>query len=599
MAERSLRVLKTPGSRRALPIIGAILIAGTVFFCAHRRESSLTIYDAQSLPEFSTFELTGAAGFLGGCAVVLLRSGNKRHSAVLFLLAACLVPLALEAPSYQPEPPRAAAALGLAFLVVAGVLALTYPGRNLPPPYRPVVAVLSAGLIVVPAMLQVPGVGARVPAAAGTAIEIAAMGVLIAAVLARQHATRGLRRQALTPLAVITVALALVSAAVVVLSHWPAPPWENPLWQYVVALNVQGVVLALIPLAVLAEALRRRWAVAAVYEQVGRALGDRDPAILVTALRKCLRDPGLAVWLAGRSENDWFDAAQPAGSMPGPLPPVSAGRRRLAVVDADGTPLGMLDVEAGQGEERPLLDAVLSAMRVGLENASLDARIRRHNADLESSRRRIVEAISRQRIDLRRELVEGPRKELELVREGLAEAREGLTATPDSRAGARPARIRIADARTHLGRGLAGVREVARGVYPALLTQSGLVAALEALREQAGIAVDLHVELAVPDARIRGAVESTAYFVVADCLDRAEKSGASRCRADLRTSGRHLHIEVTYATSDRPENGAIAQLQAAEDRVEALGGTFSAVARTGPGHGLDVHARIPLVDGET
>ena len=513
------------------PLAGAIVVAGLVLLLAHRRESSLSIYDAGALPEFSTFELAGAAAFLGIGGTVLLHSGRRRQAAVLFLLGVCLVPVALCAPSFTPAPPAAGAALGLSFLVVVAVLVLAQPGGRLRAPDGWVVAALAAGLVVTPTVRVVLALPERVPAA----IELTAVGVLVVAVLARLRSSRGLQRQALAPLALVTLVLAVATAAVIVLAGRPIPPWEYPMWQQVVALNVQGVALAMIPLAVLAETLRRRWAVASVYEQVGRALGDRDPAILVAALRRGLGDPHATVWLAGRAEDDWFDTA----ARPADLPPAPAGRLRELVADAAGKRLGLLDIAAT--DDRRLLDAILPAVRVGLENAGLDAQIRRHTAELESSRRRIVEAIARQRTDLRRELVEGPRTELEIVRDRLAGAR-------------------VADARRHLGRGLAGVREVARGVYPAVLTQAGLVAALGALREQAAVPIELTVDPAVAGAGLRTAVESTAYFVVADCVRHAERP----CRVDLRIAGRRLSIEVA---------GAAGPVQAAQDRVEALGGT--------------------------
>jgi len=527
------------------PLTGTIAVTGVVLFLAHQREKSLSIYAAGSLPEYSTFELAGAAAFLGIGAAVLRHAGSRRQAAVLFLLGVCLVPVALCAPSFDPAPPPAGAALGLAFLVVAAVLVFTHPGGRLGTPYRWVVAVLAAGLVVAPAVRVVLALPGRAP----VGIELAAIGVLVVAVLARLRLQRGLQRQALAPLALVTLVLAGASAAVVALAGRPAPPWQYPMSQQVVALNVQGVALAMIPLAVLAETLRRRWAVASIYEQVGRALGDRDPAILVAALRRALGDPRATVWLAGRGERDWLDAA----ATPADVPPVSAGRHRELVADAGGKRLGLLDL-AATGDRR-LLDAILPAVRVGLENASLDAGVRRHTAELENSRRRIVEAIARQRTGLRRELVEGPRTELEIVRDRLAEHR-------------------LADARRHLGRGLAGVREVARGVYPAVLTQSGLVAALGALREQAAVPIDLAVDPAVAGAGFRTAVESTAYFVVADCVRLAERP----CRVDLRIAGRHLAIEVA---------GAAGPVQAAQDRVEALGG---AVRVTGD----RVTASIPL-----
>jgi signal transduction histidine kinase len=133
---------------------------------------------------------------------------------------------------------------------------------------------------------------------------------------------------------------------------------------------------------------------------------------------------------------------------------------------------------------------------------------------------------------------------------------------------------------------IADIRELARGVHPAILTESGLGAALASLADRAPLPVVVTDEL---DRRLPGSVEATAYFVAAEALTNAIKhSGASRI--DLRTwlADDQLHLDV----SDDGRGGADTMngtgLTGIQDRVAALGGTVRLESRDGQGTRLEV-----------
>ena len=133
------------------------------------------------------------------------------------------------------------------------------------------------------------------------------------------------------------------------------------------------------------------------------------------------------------------------------------------------------------------------------------------------------------------------------------------------------------------------LRELARGIHPAILTDRGLGAALDALVKRAPVDVALRHSL---NGEIPPPVESAAYFVVAEALTNVVRhSGATEAEVSVAQRSGALHVEV----SDSGEGGADPEgsgLRGLTDRVQALDGELE--VETHPGTGTAVHARIPL-----
>ena len=133
---------------------------------------------------------------------------------------------------------------------------------------------------------------------------------------------------------------------------------------------------------------------------------------------------------------------------------------------------------------------------------------------------------------------------------------------------------------------IADIRELARGVHPAILTESGLGAALGSLAERAPLPVVVTDEL---DRRLPPSVEATAYFVAAEAVTNAIKH-AGATRVDLRTwlADDMLHLDV----HDDGHGGADARngtgLTGIHDRVAALGGSVRVDSRDGAGTRVEV-----------
>ncbi len=134
------------------------------------------------------------------------------------------------------------------------------------------------------------------------------------------------------------------------------------------------------------------------------------------------------------------------------------------------------------------------------------------------------------------------------------------------------------------------LRDLARGIHPAILTNRGLPAALDDLAGRAAVPVEV---VATPDERLPGAVEAAVYFVVSECLANMGKHAAASS-ATVAVSVRDNRVEVLV--SDDGVGGADTSngsgLQGLADRVGALDGRVS--VQSPPGAGTRVEASIPL-----
>jgi signal transduction histidine kinase len=134
------------------------------------------------------------------------------------------------------------------------------------------------------------------------------------------------------------------------------------------------------------------------------------------------------------------------------------------------------------------------------------------------------------------------------------------------------------------------LRELARGIHPAILSEEGLAAAVETLAGRCSVPVDLQVHL---DGRLPDPVEASAYFVVSETLTNVAKyADASTARVSISRRNGSLLVEVAddgVGGAD-PEHGS--GLRGLSDRVSAVGGTLHVASDEG--RGTTVRAEIPL-----
>jgi signal transduction histidine kinase len=220
---------------------------------------------------------------------------------------------------------------------------------------------------------------------------------------------------------------------------------------------------------------------------------------------------------------------------------------------------------------------------VAEENVRLDAELQARLDELRDSRARIVQAADAARRRLERDLHDGAQQRLVGLALDLRLAREKVEADPEAAA------AMLDDASAELARATEELRELARGIHPAVLSDRGLAAAVESLASRAPVPVEIDASLGD---RLPEAVEAAAYFVVAEALTNVVRhSGANRAEIGIRRDNGRLLVEVSDDGSggaDRAGSG----LRGLEDRVAALDGSLEVVDPASGG--TIVRADIPL-----
>ena len=278
------------------------------------------------------------------------------------------------------------------------------------------------------------------------------------------------------------------------------------------------------------------------------------------------------------------DALRPAAVWP-PEDASAAGDPDLLVpVTHAGAELGALAVWKGRGEAvTPVEDKLVQDLA---GQAGLVLRNVRLVDELRESRRRLVSAQDAERRRLERDIHDGAQQHLVSLMVKIR-VLEGLARKDPERVGEG-----LADLKTQTNEALETLRDLARGIYPPLLADQGLAAALESQARKSPVAVELH-----PDGvgRYPQEVEAAVYFCVLEALQNVAKySGTDRADLTLRQIDGRLEFEVRDAgrgfdPSTTPRGSG---LQNMADRLEALGGSLE--LRSSAGAGTSVVGRVPV-----
>ena len=289
--------------------------------------------------------------------------------------------------------------------------------------------------------------------------------------------------------------------------------------------------------------------------EIGRALGQllNDPTLTVAYP---VDDGGLV----------------DADGFPVELPVDGTGRVTTTVLRG-GVAIACLVHRGDRLRDEARVSDALATARLGLENERLQAISRVRLRDLRVSRAQIVSASDAERRRLERDLHDGSQQRLLALAIELAIARQHASGEEPSVASS----FDFLEAETRGA--LADLRTLAHGIYPRVLADDGLAAALEEIAESAPVPTDL---LAVPTDRLDPRIEAVAYLVVARVITRARGGRAS---VDARRVGDVLVIDVVAAGEDA---GGWTDL---EDRVGALDGTV--IVNPGANERIHVHAEIP------
>jgi PAS domain S-box-containing protein len=256
----------------------------------------------------------------------------------------------------------------------------------------------------------------------------------------------------------------------------------------------------------------------------------------------------------------------------------------------DGT---LVDVEIAAAPVRDPDGRVVSHMvvfsditrrkRQEAELQRLNEELRSRLDELAASRSRIVEAGDAERRRLERNLHDGAQQRFVTV---------ALTLRLATRLEQVPAEAGelIERALDELSLGLAELRELARGLHPAILTEHGLDTAVRGLAGRAPVAVDV---LELPRTRMPARIEAAAYYLVAESLTNVVKyARATAATVSIAPRADRLVVEVCDDGAGGADAARGSGLRGLADRVEALGGRLALTSP--PGGGTTVRAELPL-----
>jgi signal transduction histidine kinase len=283
----------------------------------------------------------------------------------------------------------------------------------------------------------------------------------------------------------------------------------------------------------------------------------------------------LAYWLPDRGH--YVDAEGHRVELP------EGGSRAWTPVQRDGAPLAAIVHDAALADERELLTAAGAAAGLALENERLQAELRARVEELQRSRERIIEAGLAERRQLERNLHDGAQQRLVALSLTMRLARERVDRDP------RGARQLLDEASREVEAATSELRELARGIHPAVLSDRGLPAAVRALGARMPMPVVL---VEAPHDRLAPTVEIASYYVIAEALTNVAKyADASSAQVRIIETNGSVTVEVSDdgAGGADPDHGS--GLRGLADRVASLDGSLE--VDSSAGLGTTVRAKIP------
>lgn len=299
---------------------------------------------------------------------------------------------------------------------------------------------------------------------------------------------------------------------------------------------------------------------------------------LRNALRRTLADPSLEIVYLRAGSGGWINEL----GIPAAAPTSTDGLASTPVV-RDGRPIAALLHDPALLRHPERLRAAIGATALAIDNQQLKSDLRAQLHDVRASRSRIVEAADRERRRVERNLHDGAQQRLVGLALTLRLAARRAGADPDLTG-------LLGEAAGDLDEAIAELRELARGIHPAIVTDAGLAGALEALAERSGVPVALDVEgvESVP-----GHVAVGAYYVAAEALANTNRhAGASMATVRARVSDDALNLAVVDDGRGGAAAGSGSGLEGLADRVGSLGGVLSIDSQDG--RGTTIRAEIPL-----
>jgi signal transduction histidine kinase len=395
----------------------------------------------------------------------------------------------------------------------------------------------------------------------------------LGAIAYRMSRASGPGRRMLAPVVVAAVALSIAVA------YEAASGWNAPL----AGLRTADVVTAthvVIAAAMAIGLLRLRRVRGSVIDLVRQLGGVARPERISDALTQVLGDESVQLLAWSPERGAYVDEHGQPVDLPEPTP-----GRAVTVIEYAGAPVAALVHDLVLLEDPGLVEAVTAAIRLAVHNETLHSQLRGQLVEVAASRARIVEAADAERRRIERNLHDGAQQRLLSVAVGLNVALQKL---PDH---AEPAtRAAMRHAVSELGGAIDDLRTLARGLHPAILSESGLGAALESLADRASCNVDLTYEL--PDEPPLH-VATAAYFAVSEALTNATRHArAQHLEVVVEQRATELVVRVTDDGAGGASLAGGTGLQGMRDRIRTLGGELRLQSDAG---GTTIEVVLPCV----
>ncbi len=405
------------------------------------------------------------------------------------------------------------------------------------------------------------------------AIAVALLVYLLSVLVGRWRAATAPQRRLMNPLLWSGIALiGLLAASLGAQTVTRTGGVSDLLWLLAV------LVFASVPFSFLVGLLRSRVARAGAVGELLLRLGEapgtgglRD--LLADALDD--RSLELVYWVEGR----WVDREGHVTALPR-----DGEARAWTAVELEGRRVGAIVHDVTLLDTPDVVRSVAAAAGLAMKNERLQAQLRARVEELRRSRARIVEAGVQERRRLERNLHDGAQQRLVALSLTMRLAQAKVRKAPEQ------AETMLAAAQEELRRALEELRELARGIHPAVLSDRGLQAAVEALAVRSPLPVRL---VEVPGERLPEPVEAAAYFVIAEALTNVAKyAQASQATVSVVRDNGSAVVEVRDdgVGGANPDRGS--GLRGLADRVGALDGSLS--LDSPPGSGTTLRAEIPV-----
>jgi signal transduction histidine kinase len=391
----------------------------------------------------------------------------------------------------------------------------------------------------------------------------------------RWRRATGPARRTLTPVLISGIAIApmLGWSALTTPTNFFSLPMPDPIW----IIWFHFVLRSVVPIALLVGTYRLQSARSSIADLLLEL--DRGVPIgrLEELLRRQLRDPSVRL-VFPRDGPGYVDAE----GDPVALPVASDGSAVTRIDGTDGTAITYIVHDPALAEDPELVRAAGAAARLSLENERLQAEVRAQLKEVRELSARLVDASDAERRRVERDLHDGAQQRLVTLALRLQAARLQAE-VPD----ADLVRM-LTEASIELDEALQELRELARGIHPAILSRSGLAAAVTALAERSTVPVTISVS----DRRFTDLAEVTAYFVIAEALTNlARHASAGSASIAAEVAGDNLVVVV----SDDGVGGASLEggsgLSGLRDRVLAIGGSIA--VESPPDGGTRIRAVLP------